>query len=266
MDFTPSIQFIRKSGSIFDIATLDCLVEFRKPCPAAYQEILGGQRNDGGWSPFWAKDHSALDATCYRLTQLHAAGIPPDHTSVQQALTYISHRQLPDGSWQEDRLLGDLLPPWLLPGDLAATLYLAANCGYCLTLFASHASNARRASDLVLKHLDDAGKLPSYLHTHWLSAGLWMMVGKDDAAQSTINYLESHLDEMDASQLAWMVTALGAAGLDIESGLMAGGIDCLKKLRQPDGRWVSADGPSQDPSTTLEALRAIWLCEGQDNK
>jgi hypothetical protein len=53
---------------------------------------------------------------------------------------------------------------------------------------------------------------------------------------------------------------------DIESSFMAGAIDCLEKLRQPYGRWVSADGPSQDPGTTLDALRAIWLSKEQDIK
>jgi hypothetical protein len=260
VDFSNSIQFVLNSGNRYEKTLLSCLMASQGECPAAYQDLLELQQADGGWVPFWAANHSALDATCYRLSQCYASGIPPDHPPAQKALSFLSQHQNPDGSWQEDASWGDQLPPWLTPGDLASRLYLTSNCGYCMALFGAHESRYSRAADLVHSHLQEPGRLPASLQAHWLAAGLWLLTGKYSSAQDTLSYLATQLDNLDASELAWMVTALRTAGLESDQTPIPGGIDRLVMYYHPGGGWTSPDGSGLDTSLTLEVLRALILC------
>jgi hypothetical protein len=98
------------------------------------------------------------------------------------------------------------------------------------------------------------------LQAHWLAASLWLLTGKYNSAQDTLSYLATQLDNLDASELAWMLTALRTAGLESDQIPIPGGIDRLVTYYHPGGGWTSPDGSGLDTSLTLEALRALILC------
>ncbi len=71
-----ALAFVRANGDPIEQARLHSLLTQECPTSVVMQQVFTGQREDGGWSPFWAPDDSSLDATCFRLAQAEQLGIP----------------------------------------------------------------------------------------------------------------------------------------------------------------------------------------------
>ncbi|HZU11818.1 MAG TPA: prenyltransferase/squalene oxidase repeat-containing protein [Chloroflexota bacterium] len=248
--------FVGRHGTDVERARLASLLTGRAPSETIVDALFAGQRPDGGWSPFWASDYSSRDATCYRLAQADQLGLNSAEP-VQRAVRFLLARQASDGSWQEDSSVRDAAPPWAQPGDPAARLYLTANCGYWLAILESETEAAGRAARFLAGHLGDDGSLPTFPHSHWLAAGLWYRTGETAAAEAVLGHLTRCLSRLAASNLGWLVVTLQGVGLPAGHPLLRQATDRLAAEQQPDGRWVSEDGPERDVHATLEALRAI---------
>ena len=120
--------------------------------------------------------------------------------------------------------LSALAPPWATPGDLAARLYLTANCGWWLANARAYSmpeyeAEAARAGAYLERHQAADGSLPSFLQTHWLAAALWIRLewGQSDLpeqATRTLDYLATQLDdETPAGALGWMITTFAPLGV-----------------------------------------------------
>ncbi|HEY7022413.1 MAG TPA: prenyltransferase/squalene oxidase repeat-containing protein [Ktedonobacterales bacterium] len=261
-NYERAIAFILAHGSAIERYMLNNLAGGNQyeapPVTELEQQLLEGQRPDGGWTPFWASDYSSLDATCYRLAQAEMARL----SLPQQALEFLRSRQRPDGSWEEDESVRDLAPPWATPGDLAARLYLTANCGWWLINGMAHGAQgyedeAARAGAYLEGHQAEDGSLPSFLQTHWLAAALWIRLewGSPDLpeqATRTLDYLATQLDdEMPASALGWMLTTLAPLGVPREHPSVSKAVALLDEQQRPDGGWTSEDGPERDAWVTM---------------
>jgi hypothetical protein len=253
-------DFIQSNGTPVEIARLRYLLDGEQLPAPLVEELLAGQRLDGGWAPFWAEDYSALNAVCARLAQAEGSGIAASQPAIQRALASLARRQRVDGSWEEDISVASFAPPWALPGDLAARLYLTANCGFWQAILGQEHFPPSLAAKHISEYLDPGGRLPSYLHAHWLAAGLWLRLGWDEPAKLVLGYLSTSLPEMHPSNLAWMLTSLRIAGLPASHSLIQAAASRLQDCQAPDGHWPSEDGPLWDISSTLEALRALKLC------
>lgn len=119
---------------------------------------------------------------------------------------------------------------------------------------------AARASRYLLRHFDDEGRAPSFLHTHWLAAALFWKTGQREAAERVLHCLRSRLPDLPASNMAWLVTSLALAGVPVAHPLLQAAAALLDREQQEDGRWVSEDGSEWDLHSTREALRALRLC------
>jgi hypothetical protein len=159
MNVENAVAFIRSRGNPAELARLAYLLDGTPPDPPAVDQLLAGQRPDGGWSPFWAADYSSLDATCYRLAQADQMGIGPAEPAVERALAFLAYRQQADGSWQEEERVAEVAPPWAKPGDTAAKLYLTANCGFWMATLAG-SEDGKQAADYLQTHLTVSGRLP----------------------------------------------------------------------------------------------------------
>lgn len=168
MDRQAALNFVHAKGNLVEQAHLRYLLSGERSEPAIIEQLFSGQREDGGWSPFWASNYSSLDATCFRLAQAEQFGRTADGSPVKSALAFLAQRQREDGSWEEDESMAEQAPPWVTPGDMAARLYLTANCGFWLATRAGWSESVQRAAEYLRKQLDGAGHLPSFLHTHWL--------------------------------------------------------------------------------------------------
>jgi hypothetical protein len=218
---------------------------------------LAGQRDDGGWAPFWAPGYSSLDATCFRLAQAEQLGLARSHPAVARATGFLASRQQSDGSWEEEAAVASLAPPWARPGDPAARLYLSANCGFWLALLDGSSEAASRAAELLEGHLEPDGHLASFLQANWLAAGIWLRLGRHEPAGRTLGYLHRRLADMPAGNLAWLLTTLLAAGAPLDHPLLNAAAGRLAEQQEQAGHWASDDGPGFNVHVTLEALRAL---------
>jgi hypothetical protein len=267
-DYERAVAFILAHGSGVELNALNELEGEDQPNAPSSDEVerqvLEGQRADGGWSPFWAPDYSSLDATCYRLAQAEMARL----SLPQAALEFLRSRQRPDGSWEEDDSVRDLAPPWATPGDLAARLYLTANCGWWLINGMVHGAQgyedeAARAGACLEGYQAEDDSLPSFLQTHWLAAALWIRLeeGQPDLpeqATRTLDHLAILLgDETSAGALGWMLTTLAPLGVPKEHPAIVKALALLSEQQRPDGGWTSEDGPECDAWVTMQALLAL---------
>lgn len=269
VDEERAVAFVRAHGDEFAIARLDWLDgETEEPCLSREQtqRFFAGQREDGGWAPFWAPDYSSLDATCFRLAQCEGLMLGFWEPSVERAVAFLRSRQRADGSWEEDEAVRDLAPPWATPGEFGSRLYLIANCGWWVAnasltgRLVTDDGASRRAGSYLERYLASDGSLSSVLHTHWLAAGLWIRLGQSDLSDRVLDSLATHIDAtVPSGALVWMLTTLTGIGLDADRPAIARAIGALNAQQQPDGRWASEDGPERDAYTTAEALRALLM-------
>lgn len=260
LNFDKAVEFVRSQGNEVEQARLKYVLANERPSQGVIAKLFTGQRPDGGWSPFWANDYTSLDATCFRLAQAEQLGITESETTVIRAVNYLARRQSPDGSWEEDEKVADSAPPWATPGDLSAKLYLTANCGLWLALWGDNVNKASEAAGYLQAHLGQDGHLSSFLHTHWLAGGLWRKLNWQESTERVFEYLSKRINGLAASNLSWLITTVCAAGVPPSHHLVGKAALLLEQSQQDDGRWSSEDGPSQNVHSTLEAIRALWLC------
>jgi hypothetical protein len=254
-----AIAYVEANGDIVEQAGLRYLLEGRPAPAAALRQLYNAQQPDGGWSPFWSPEYSSVDATCFRLSQAWELGLGIEELAVADALRFLMVRQREDGSWEEEAEVADVAPPWAMPGDTAAQLYLTANAGYWLARY--EMDGALPAADFLAGRQELHGRLPSFPHTHWLAAGLWQLNGRTAEAERTLAYLLTRLDASDlsAGNLSWMINALCNAGISPTEPLVTKAAERLVALQEEDGSWTSDDGPLYTVQTTLQALRALRL-------
>ncbi|MBV9279673.1 MAG: terpene cyclase/mutase family protein [Chloroflexi bacterium] len=258
LDLERAYTFVREGGTDIERARLDYLLTGGRPPETIVVALFASQRGDGSWAPFWATDYSSLDATCYRLAQAEQLGLA-DAEPARRGLRFLAARQGSDVSWEEARSVRNVAPPWARPGDVAAQIYLTANCGYSLALGGRFSEAVGPAARFLADHLRNDGALPTFPHAHWLAAGLWYRVGGREAARCVMTHLAALLPGLPPSNLGWLVSALHRAGVPMDDRLLTRAAERLVQEQQPDGRWVSEDGPGRDVHATLEALRALRL-------
>ena len=279
VDVDRAEAFVRAHGDEFEQNALDELLagESSTLTGDAALRFYSGQRLDGGWAPFWAKDYSSLDATCFRLAQAETAMVRHG-PEPERALDFLYERQAVDGSWEEDPSVADVAPPWAKPRNLSARLYLTANCGWWLingpvnfwplnaAKVSAYKDASRRAGDYLLQHLEANCSLPSFLQTHWLAAALWIRVTWShplvlpEQSLCVLDYLATCMnDDVPSGALAWMLTTLAPIGVPIEHPLIERATQLLASQQRADGSWASEDGPERDAYVTREALRALIL-------
>ncbi len=259
MDFEQAIKFVESKGNEVEQARLSYFLAGESFPNEVIARLFARQQADGGWSPFWVDNYSSLDATCFRLAQAEQLGIAESEIAVRRAVNFLAQRQSYDGSWEEDEKITNSAPPWAKPGDLSAKLYLTANCGLWLALLGNPDNRAFKAAAYLQTHLGQDGYLPSFLHTHWLAGGLlykldWQIYSR------IFEYLSKRINDLAVSNLSWLITTLYAAGVPISHYLVVEAASLLEQSQQDDGHWESEDGSSQNVHSTLEAMRALWLC------
>jgi hypothetical protein len=260
MNVEKAVEFVSSQGNAVELARLQFVLTNAQPSPEVVSQLFAGQRSDGGWSPFWAQDYSSLDATCFRLAQAEQLGLGASESAVRRAVHFLAQRQSNEGSWEEDQLVANLAPPWAKPGDLSAKLYLTANCGFWLALSGDFEDQANKAAGYLHAYQEQDGRLPGFLHTHWLSGGLWYRLKLHEPVERLFAYLHGRINDLASSHLSWLITTFIAAGVAPDHPLVDKAARLLEGGQQQDGRWASEDGPAQDLHATLEAMRALHIC------
>jgi len=239
---------------------LRLLFEPGPPRREVVSDLLSGQRSDGGWG-YPSSPLSSINETLWRLTQAGELGVDAAYPSIMAAIGFLASKQNPDGSWQEDPRLAAASPPWATPGRPEATVYLTASAGYSLAALAGTGlDRVRRASDYLLGMIGPDGRLPSFLHSHWLAAGLWWRTGRADLAEQVISYLATRLDrDSPANHLSWAAVTLLTAGYPPDAPFSRRVLDMLEARQAEDGHLDAEDGEAWFSHATWEALKALKL-------
>ena len=259
-------EYVQQHGDALQKAWLRYML-YSEPMPEEMVEsFLAGQRADGGWPPFWAPDATSVDATCYRLTQAQQMNLfstHAQHPALARAVAFLRERQHADGHWAEDAALREVAPPWAQPDDPAAILYLTANCGFLLASLERwhHLEGGLEAgwsaSRYLLARVQADGTLPSFLHTHWLAAGLWYLLDERKAYVWMHEILAQRLlNGMSSGNLVWLINTLLEAGVR-DHAVLTSAVALLIAAQREDGSWPSDDGPQFDATTTIEAIAAL---------
>lgn len=260
MNFQSAVKFVRERGGPVDLARLAYLLDKQPAGPSITSQLLALQRPDGGWEPFWAAGYSSLDATCFRLAQAESLGVGAAHPAIACAIQFLVHRQRPDGAWEESFSVVDQAPLWAKPGSLQARLYLTACCGFWVAVSGIDQSCEVNAAGYLQPYLTPEGRLPSFLHACWLACGLFYRLQRIENASMVLDYLASRLQELESSNLAWLLTTLLVAGYDPGESFLQTAGDRLEEFQAGDGSWPGEDGPDHDLHTTLESMRVLrWL-------
>lgn len=258
-DIDAATNYVQTHGSDQDRARLAVLVEGAPVAEKTVAAAVRDQLGDGGFPAPWSGGHSSLDATCNRVSQIADFGVAAS-AATDRAIDFLASYQRRDGAFEEDRAVGFNAPPWARPGDPAALLYVTANCAYTILagLQLRPGSSLRRpsvavarAADHLASRIGSDGRLPSFLHTHWLASPVLRAAGFDAAADGLLWALAFRLSGLGPTALAWLAAAIPEEPVAAEARYR------LIQLQEPDGRWRSEDSVEQDVATTLTAIRVL---------
>lgn len=256
VELAQAVEFVAAHGDAFARARArmlwpDISQSFAMdPLPEVLTTACADQRADGGFPATWSGGRSSLDATCYRLSHLidfrMDAAVPID-----RAARFLASRQREDGSFEEESAFGAAAPPWARPHDVAARIYVTANCAHWLERLGSDPRAVRRGAAYLATCIGSDGRLPSYLHAQWLAAPVLRRSGYATEADRLLWALAYRVDSLGPSALSWLADSIPDEPLALAARAR------LREIQQSDGRWISEDGPEHDVGTTLAAMRAL---------
>jgi hypothetical protein len=262
VDVALAIAFVEENGAELDKARLRRLLSGVDLDSALVRSFLGPQNEDGGFPCRRVEGnpsciHSTLNAL-WRLDELEMLGTPP----AEDALSYLLEVQRDDGGWDEDESVIEYgVPPWAVPGDLRARLYLSALSTYWLVAGGCAEDPAlERAFDFLLAHQDEMGRFHGFLHSTWIGTGALLMAGErySEAAQKGLQALaDEPISEWVDSQICWALDCLGRAGLPQDHPFVVDCLDQLARRQRDGGGWASEDGQDHAVGATIEAVKVF---------
>jgi len=273
IDIDAAIGFVVARGDTVDRARLSYLRTGALPNPSILEIAEGGQTREGGWPAFWADGVASIDATCFRLAELDdlsALGRP----AARRALDWLTNCQRPGGTWEEDQSLADAAPPWAMPGQPDATLYLTANAAYWLTVAGhdarqsgplderpggAYAGVVAPAAETLRAAVQPDGGMDTFLVATWLAAAV---LYRHDMFYESVRLQQRLLDrmsELSATDAAWLAAANRRVGVRDDDRLIVAAMLRLRELQRSDGGFTSDDGDAFDVHTTLVAIRACRM-------
>lgn len=269
VDIDAAIGYVVAHGDPVERARLSYLRTGALPSQRVLDRIEAGQAPTGGWPASGDGTVASVDATCFRLAELDDLGSLHTPFAVRAA-QWLVDVQRPEGSWEEEQSLAAEAPPWAMPGDPEARLYLTAVAGFWLTVaeagrrprFAPqdgsgpYARALRSAAQFIVANLLPDGTWPSFLATGWHAIGLLHDQAFFYEAARIQYVLGDRLPGMSPADVASMAAALRRIGTGDDSWLLDAARKRLADTQRSDGGWDSDEGPIFDVHTTLTAIRA----------
>jgi Prenyltransferase and squalene oxidase repeat len=274
VDLDAAIGYVVAHGDAVDRARLSWLCAGVSPPLDLLDKAELGQGRKGGWPALWNSHVASVDATCFRLAELDDLGAL-GRPAAREAVAWLAGRQRPDGTWEEDESLAQAAPPWAVPGDPEARLYLTANAAFWLAVAGpgtddagrhhygprpeenEHAAIVARAAEAFRAALRPDGSWPSFLATGWLGAAVLYHLGWFYEAAQIQVILAERVPDMSPADCAWMASALRRVGMSLDDWLLVTAARRLSETQRNDGGWPSDDGDAFDVHTTLAAIRAM---------
>jgi hypothetical protein len=262
MDISASLAFIEERGSPLEKARWRHILYGVQPEPEVIQPFVALQNDDGGFPyAMLSGNLSTINNTLIALWWMAELGMLASPTA-DSAFGFLLAAQHDDGGWDEDPRSAQYdLPPWASPGQLHARLYLSAQSAYWLAQgsYKTHPAFPR-ALNFLLRHRDETGRFPGFLHTTWIATGVFAMAGQEYTAVVSQGFrvlMDRPLSQWEDSQIAWALDCLGSAGLPRSHAFIESALAELLHRRAPDGSWISEDGEARDVVATIQVLRVL---------
>jgi hypothetical protein len=265
VDIDAAIGYVVAHGDPVERARLSYIRARVVPPSQVLERITAEQTPSGGWPASGDGSVPSVDATCFRLAELDDLG-GVQGPAVERALAWLAGVQRADGTWQEDDALAAEAPPWAMPGDPEATLYLTSVAGFWITVAeleahphheepAPYGAVLARAAQWFVGQLRPDGTWPSFLAAGWHAAGLLheQQFFYESARMQLV--LGDRLDGMSPADVASMAAALRRVNLG-DDWLLQAARKRLGETQRTDGGWDSDEGPLFDVNITLTAIRA----------
>ena len=244
---------MREHGDALALGRLETLLG-GAPNDEAIAALAEGQNEDGGWPATWSGERA-------RSTRPATGSTTPTTSATRwrsrwRALDFLAARRGDDGFWEEDASLREVAPPWAKPGDDAAALYVTSSCAFWLARQRSAGGRPRRRGDRGLDRAGrDAADLPARRvarrgRARARSAGTCT---RDLVLQA----LEPRTPGFDEAALAWLATALAAAGLSVEP-VASAARKRLAELQQDNGSWAGDPAHDGDRARALAGRDRRW--------
>ncbi len=269
VDIDAAIGYVVAHGDLVERARLSWLRTRATPPQSVLDRIEQGQLPAGGWPASGDMAVPSVDATCFRLAELDDLGAEHGPAG-RRALTWLGSVQRQDGSWEEDARLAAQAPPWALPGDPEARLYLTTVAGFRLVAAevelrpelpdpddpGRYDAQVRLAAQYVAAQLRPDGSWPSFLAAGWHAAGLLydQQLYYESARVQLV--LGDRLPGMSPADVASLAAALRRVPVGSDDWLLRAACKRLGETQRSDGGWDSDDGPQFDVHLTLTAIRA----------
>ena len=271
-DLDAANGFVVAHGALVDRARLASLRTGALPTRDVWELAESGQVPGAGWPASAENQIPSIDATCFRLAELADLGAL-GRPAAREALAWLASVQRPDGTWEEHPSLAEEAPPWAVPGDPEARLFLTANAAYWLSVATSpesdgqprilgrlggeYAAAVAAAAKVIAGSLRPDGTWPSFLVTGWLGAAV--LYGQEMFYESALMQavLTDRLPDLSAGDVAWLGATLRRVGVDPGHRLLVAAWQRLAETQRSDGGWSSDDGHAFDVHTTLTAIRAL---------
>jgi squalene cyclase len=262
IDIAKSVAFIDAKGSSLEKARIKIIASGGKPEPETIQYFNQLQNDDGGF-PFGMekKNISSVFDTLVAFSWMDDLGMlnsPLANTAAQ----YLFAVQHDDGGWDERPEIKEYdPPPWSVPGDLKARLYLTVDSSFWLAVMDYKTlPGFQKALDFLLKHQDESGKFYGFLHSTWIATAVFALAGEkySEIVQKGLRFLMPRSpDQWADSQIGWALSCLSKAGLPKTHPFIEKCLVELIKRQKPDGSWSSEDGDTFDVGATIEAVKVL---------
>lgn len=151
---------------------------------------------------------------CHLLSTrpMRATGLTTNEM-IRGTVALLAIRQQQDGSLEEQPELASVAPLWAAPVDVVAQTYLTAHTGYWIRHYQPSNLALPRIQQFLTFHIGPDGRVLSFLHAHWLNAGLLYGLGAKPSARQTMDGLQARVSELEASNFAWMINSLCVMGV-----------------------------------------------------
>jgi len=257
-----AVAFVTARGDPIQIGRMSSILWGQKQSSSATKRLYGMQNEDGGFST----EKGGFSTVCFTvnvLSWLDDLRIR-EGTLVDSAIRFLKVHQKADGGWDEVEALKTANPPlYMMPGEIRTRIWLTACCAHWLTRFGRIEPSGSKGSpaSFLLKQRERTGLLKGYLRATWDSLVLFSYYpGSDsDEFKETLRAIESTYkpSELEASNLAWLLTCLRHSELPSSHQLVGQAINELARRQRADGSWSSEDGDKFAVNATVDALRVL---------
>jgi hypothetical protein len=262
MNIERAVAFVTARGNPIEIARMSSILWNQKSSRSALTRLQRMQNEDGGYT----MEQSGLSTVCATVNviswlddlQLRSGPL------VDMAFRFLLRHQHTDGGWDEvDEISRTNPPPFLVPGDTRTRTWLTACCAHWFVRFgrAQPPDSKGCPVEFLLGCREASGRLTGHLRATWDVLPLFSYYPGHDSSvfKETLTVIEREFapDNLEGSNLAWLLCCFRDAGLPRDHSLVKKALDELARKQRPDGSWSSEDGEKSAVSATIEALRVL---------